>query len=82
MAGYYAVLAVLLLSLFCYVVLSVFSSFAIVLIRKRELVALLLLPSPFLVTVSVLLLFLAVPWVGLQGLVVVFPDHTPFFTLN
>ena len=27
-------------------------------------------------TVSVLWLFLAVPWVGLQGVIVVFPEHT------
>ena len=28
------------------------------------------------VTVNVLLLFLTVPWVGLQYVIVVFPDHT------
>ena len=30
----------------------------------------------YLVTVSVLWLFLMVPWVGLQCTIVVFPDHT------
>ena len=44
--------------------------------RKRELVALLLLTYGFLVTVNVLLLFLTVPWVGMQCVIVVFPDHT------
>ena len=43
---------------------------------KRELVALLLLSFGYLVTVNVLWLFLAVPWVGLQCVIVVFPDHT------
>ena len=30
-------------------------------------------------TVSILWLFLAVPWVALQCVIVVFPDHTSFF---
>ena len=42
------------------------STFAIIFLGKRE-VALLLLSSICLVTVSVLWLFLAVPWVGLRG---------------
>ena len=46
------------------------------LMRKRELVALLLLPFGCLVTVNVLWLFLMVLWVGLQFVIVVFPDHT------
>ena len=41
---------------------------------KRELVALLSLSS--LCLVIVVLLFLAVPWVCLQFVIVVFPDHT------
>ena len=41
---------------------------------KRELVALLSLSS--WCPVIVVLLFLAVPWVGLQFSIVVFPDHT------
>ena len=41
---------------------------------KRELVALLSLSS--LCLVSVMWLLLAVPWVCLQFVIVVFPDHT------
>ena len=41
------------------------------------LVALLLLSFGCLVTVNVLWLFLTMPWVGLQFVSVVFPDHTP-----
>ena len=48
--------------------------FAIIFTRKRELIALLLLSFGCLVTV--LWLFLTVPRVGLQCLIVVFPDHT------
>ena len=50
--------------------------FAIILKRKRKLVALLLLSYRSIVTINVLLLFLTAPWVGLQLLIVVFPDHT------
>ena len=39
-------------------------------------VALLLLSCGCIVTLNVLRLFLAVPWVGLQCVIVVFPDHT------
>ena len=67
---------VLCLSLFCYALLSVHSSFAIILERKRKLVALLLLSYRCIVTINVLWLFLTVPWVGLQCVIVVFPDHT------
>ena len=52
------------------------SSFAIILIRKREQVALLSLSS--LCVVIVVWLFLAVPWVCLQFVIVVFPDHTHY----
>ena len=48
--------------------------FAIILIGKRELVVLLSLSSWCLV--MVVWLFLAVPWVCLQFVIVVFPDHT------
>ena len=61
-----------------YSLLCVLSSFAIILTRKGELVALLLLSFGCRVTVNVLYLFLKVPWVGLQFLIVVFPDHTHF----
>ena len=64
------------LSLFWYVLVCVLSSFAIILKRKRELVALLLLSYGCLATVNGLWLFLAVPWVGLQFVIVVFLDHT------
>ena len=60
-------------SMFCFTILYVCSSFAIILIGKRELVALLSLSSWCLV-VDVWL-FLAVPWVGLQFVIVLFPDH-------
>ena len=52
------------------------SSFTIILVRKRELVTLLELSSYHRVTVSVLWLFLAVSWVGLQCVIMAFPDHT------
>ena len=49
---------------------------SIIVLRKRKLVALLLLSYRCLVTVNVLWLFLTVPWVGMQYVIVVFPDHT------
>ena len=64
------------LSLFCYTLLCVHSSFAIILKRKRKLGALLLLSYRCVVTINVMWLFLAVLWVGLQCVIVVFPDHT------
>ena len=54
--------------------LYVHSSFAIILMEKRELVALLGLPS--LCLVMVVWLFLAVSWICLQFMTLVFPDHT------
>ena len=42
------------------------------------LVALLLLSFACLVAVNVLWLFLTLPWVGLQFVIAVFPDHTHF----
>ena len=70
------VVGVLCLSLFCCALLCVLSSFAIILKRKRELAALLLLSYGCLVTVNVLWVFLRVLWVGLRCVIVVFPDHT------
>ena len=61
-------------SMFCCTLLYVHSSFAIILMGKRELVAVLSLSSWYLV--FVVWLFLAVPWVCLQFVIVVFPDHT------
>ena len=61
-------------SMFCCTLLYVHSSFAIILMGKRELVALLSLSS--LCIVIVMWLFLMVPRVYLQFMIVVFPDHT------
>ena len=69
-------MGVLCLSLFCCAFLCVLSSFAIILKRKRELVALLLLSYGCFVIVNILRLFLSVLWVGLRCVIVVFPDHT------
>ena len=63
--------------MFCCTLLYVPSSFSIILMGKRELVALLSLSSRRLV--MVVWLFLAVPWVCLQFVIVVFPDHTYLF---
>ena len=64
------------MSLFCYALLCVHSSFAIILKRKRKPVALLELSYRCIVTINIPWLFLTVPWVGLQCVIVVFPDHT------
>ena len=53
------------------------SSFAIILMRNRELIALLSLSSWCLVIDG--WLFLVVQWVCLQFVIVVFPDHTIFY---
>ena len=60
--------------MFCCTLLYVHSSIAIILMGKRELIALLNLSSWCLVMVE--RLFLAVPWGCLQFVIVVFPDHT------
>ena len=67
-------------SMFCCTFLYVPSSFAIILMGKRKLVALLSLSS--LCLVIVVWLFLAVPWVSLQFVIVVFPDHTHLLLLS
>ena len=61
-------------SMFCCTLLYVHYSIAIILMGKRELVALLYLSSWCLVMVE--WLFLAVPWGCLWLVIVVFPDHT------
>ena len=69
--------------MFCCTLLYVHSSIAIILMGKRELVALLNLSSWCLVVVE--RLFLAVPWgCCLRFVIVVFPDHTHllFFKLS
>ena len=63
--------------LFCCTFLHVPSSFAIILMGKKELVALLSLSSWCLMII--VWLFLAVPWVSLQFAIVVFPNHTHYF---
>ena len=61
-------------SMFCCTLLYVHSSISIILMGKRELIALLNLSSWCLVMVE--RLFLAVPRGSLQFVIVVFPDHT------
>ena len=64
-------------SLFCFAVLCVLSSFAIISLGKRELVALILLSSWCHVAVFVRCLFLAVAWlVPVQFVIVSFFGHT------
>ena len=67
-------------SMFCCMLLYVPSSFAIILMGKRELVAFLSLSSWCLLIV--VWLFLVVPWVCLQFVIVVYPDHTIFACFN
>ena len=66
-------------SMFCCTLLYVHSSIAIILMEKRELIALLNLSSWCLVMVE--RLFLAVPRGCLQFVIVVFPDHTHLLVL-
>ena len=72
--------------LFCGAVLYVLSSSTVIVLRKRELIALLKQYSCCHVAVSVLILFFAepwvglwllltVPWVGLWHVIVAFPSH-------
>ena len=61
-------------SMFFYAIPYVHSSFAIILIGKRELVALLSLSSWCLVIV--VCIFLVVSLVYVQFVIVIFPDHT------
>ena len=63
-------------SMFCCALLCVHSSIAIILMGKREPVALLSLSS--LCLVIAVWLFLMVSWVCLQFVIVVFPDHTHY----
>ena len=67
-------------SMFCCALLYVHSSIAIILMGKRELIALLNLSYWCLVMVEQL--FLAVPRGCLQFVIVVFPDHTHLLFLN
>ena len=67
-------------SMFCCALLYVHSSIPIILMGKRELVALLNLSSWCLVMVE--RLFLTVPRGCLQFVIVVFPDHTHLLFLS
>ena len=67
-------------SMFCCTLLYVHSSIAIILIGKRELVALLNLSSWCLAMVEQL--FLAVPWGCLCFVILVFPDVTHLLCLK
>ena len=67
-------------SMFCCTLLYVHSSIAIILMGKRELIALLNLSSWCLVMVE--RLFLAVPRGCMQFVIVVFPDHTHLLFTN
>ena len=66
--------------MYCCTLLYVHSSIAIILMGKRELIALLNLSSWCLVMVE--RLFLVVPQGCLQFLIVVFPDHTHLLFLS
>ena len=67
-------------SMFCFTLLYVHFSIAIILMGKRELIALLNLSSWCLVMVE--RLFLTVPRGCLQFVIVVFPDHTHLLFLR
>ena len=67
-------------SMFCCTLLYVHSCIANVLMGKGKLVALLSLSSWSLM--MVLWLFLAMPWVCLLFVIVVFPDHTHLLFLG
>ena len=67
-------------SMFCCMLLYVHSCIAIILMGKRELIALLNLSSWCLVMVE--RLFLVVPRGCLQFVIVVFPDHTHLLFSN
>ena len=67
-------------SMFCCTLLIAHSSIVIILMGKRELVALLNLSSWCLVMVE--WLFLAVPWGCLPIVFVIFPDHTHLLLLS
>ena len=67
-------------SMFCCALLCVYSSFEIISMGKRELVPLLCLFSWWLVIV--VWLFLTMPRVCLQFVIVVFPDHSHLLFLK
>ena len=66
--------------MFCCALRCVHSTFVIIVIGKRELIALPFLSSLYLMIV--VWLFLPVSGVGQQFVTVVFPDHTKLLFLN
>ena len=54
----------------------------ILVLQSSKLVALLLLSNRCFVTVNILWFYLTPSWVGLQCLIVVFPDHTHLLFCN
>ena len=62
--------------LLCITLCLFYSFFAIILKKRRKLVALLCLSYRCIGNINVLWLFLPVLWVGLSYVIVVFPDHT------
>ena len=60
------------LSLFCYALLCVHSSYAIILERKRKLAAFAIIVLQMYCYCKYLWLFLIVPWLGLQYMIVVY----------
>ena len=64
------------MSMNCVVFLVILSRFAIISLKKRELVSLLYLCC---VCISSPCFTLTIPWVGLQSVIVAFPGHTHFY---
>ena len=56
--------------------ISCFRETYVIFLTSNKLVAFLLLSYRCIVTTNVLWLFLTLPWVGLQSVIVVFPNHT------
>ena len=74
--------------MFCCTLVYVHSSFALILMgkrereRERELIALLSLSYWYMYFMIVVCIFLAVSWVCLQFVIVIFPDYTHLLFLN
>ena len=63
------------MSLFCYTVICVHCSFAIILLGKKELVVLFNCLLDIMLLLLFFFLFLAALWVGLQGFNMAFSGH-------
>ena len=70
------------MSLFCFAVLCVLSSFAIISLGKKRAGCFSLLCSECHLAVIILRLFNTVPWVGLLYVIVAFPGHTHVLSLK